>query len=133
LLGQKLGFAGRWVQAVGGAFVPWILAAALFGEAPIASIVSAGLVTMVRGALVDRGRLSTSRSALVWADLCQLVAVGVLIAVKQPLPAAALGIVLAAQVLLQIGPREVAAERRLARVQVLATVGAVLVGWTLGR
>jgi len=131
LLGPAQATVGRWALAIGAIFVPWILAGALFGVLSEMAIVVGLLYTIARGALIDRGRLVDDRASLIVAGASQLIVAGILVAVKQPLAAGVLIVLLAAQVLLQVGPRRVDVARRLARVQPLVVLGMLLAGWAL--
>ena len=131
LLGPAQARVGRWVLAVAAIFLPWILAGALLGVMSRASIVVALLFAVGRGALLDRGRLVGDLWAWILADGCQLIIVGILIVLKQPVAAGVMVVFVAAQVLLQAGPRSAPLSRRLARVQPLVVLSMLLAGWAL--
>jgi hypothetical protein len=131
LLGPAQARSGRWVLAVAAIFVPWVLAGSLLGSMSQTSIVAALLFTLGRGALLERGRLTPARWASILATVCQLMVVGMLIVQKEPVAAGVLVVLVAAQVLLQLGPRSAPLSCRLARVQPLATLAMLLAGWAL--
>lgn len=131
LLGPAQKVAGRWVLAVAAVFVPWALAGALFGAMSYAALAVGGLFTLARGALIGGGQLKGDPGSLILADACQLAVAGILLVLKQPVAAGVIGILLTAQLLLQLAARQTPLERRLARAQPLVVLALLLAGWVL--
>jgi hypothetical protein len=132
-LGPRREAIERWIDAVTTTFIPWILAGSIFGEMSPAAIGTAVCYAVVRGALIDRGRLVTATWALLISDICQCLVAAILIVLKQPMLATILIIGLSAQSLLQLRPQTVQPVHRMARVQLLVVGGMLLAGWALGR
>ncbi len=132
-LGRLWAGLGRWVEAIGGILLPWLLAGALFGGVSGVSILAALAYTAARGALLQGGRLVTRRWAFALADLCQVGVLAALVILKRPLVAAILAVLIAAQVFAGAVSRREGEAAGPARLQLLITAGMLLFAGVIGQ